>query len=198
MSESPEDAARMLEGIGAAIEGALDEAALVEVGHLATAIVLARAKTGIDPDGKPFKPYAPSYATERREAGLGATPDLARTGHMFGTITPILTGEGAVEVGPHLSEFEAMKMAVHDRGVDKQVAVKPRRYEVYTVDRRFTSQAHAMKAGGNAYGGMARAHTRHQKIPQREVLDIRKDDELAVVAEHCGNVVITKLERKLG
>lgn len=197
MADTPEEAARQLEGIGAELQGAIDDAALLEAGHFATALVLLRTKQGLDVDGKPFAPYDPAYAAERQQAGLRTSPpDLARTGAMLGTITPLLTGDGGVEVGPHLSEREAIKMAAHDRGVDRQVSVRPHRFASYTVGNRFTSEARAMRDGGNAYGGMTRAYSRHMRLPKREVLDIRRDDELQALAEQVVGVVVTKLERR--
>lgn len=196
---TPEEAAKAIEGISATIEGAFDDAALLEVGHFATQLVLLRTKTGLDADGKPFAPYAKDYAKTRQEHGLAAQPvDLARTGHMLGTVTPVLTGDGGVEIGPHLSEFEAKKLAAHNAGVDKTVSIKPRRFTAYTVDRRFASEARAMKEGGNAYGGLTKAYTARMRLPKRETMDIRRAEDIQAVAEVGGNVVIAKLEKPRG
>lgn len=89
---------------------------LLEVGHAAIALVLARTKVGKDVDGVPFKAYKPDYANERRRAGLQASPpDLVRTGHMLGAMLPEVTGANEVTVS-FTADVEARKAAANNYG----------------------------------------------------------------------------------
>lgn len=92
----------------------LTEAELLEVGHFATALVVARTKKGIDADGNRFRPYTESYTEVRTKAGLSSQPDLVRTGHMLGAMAPEVTGRDEVSVVFN-AELEAIKAGANDK-----------------------------------------------------------------------------------
>jgi Xaa-Pro aminopeptidase len=69
---------------------------LLEAGHAAVTIIIARTKAGKDVDGHPFKPYTTSYLHTRIKHGLGSQRDLVRTGHMLGAMLPVMHGRNEV------------------------------------------------------------------------------------------------------
>jgi hypothetical protein len=55
-----------------------------ELGLLAREAILKRTARGVDAEGKPFAPYSPGYAEQKRDAlGTGGTPDLQVSGRML-------------------------------------------------------------------------------------------------------------------
>lgn len=98
--------------------GEVDNADMLEVGHAAVALVVARTKSGRDADGKKFTAYSPSYTEVRINAGLSASPDLVRTGHMIGSMTPLVTGPNEVTVA-FPSDVEATKAGANNDGTKR-------------------------------------------------------------------------------
>lgn len=110
---------------------------LMEIGHFAVALVVARTKKGLDADGKPFVAYTPSYTEERVKHGLQGSPvDLARSGHMLGALIPQRTGPDEVSA-LFLAPLEATKAAAHNYGVDKVTSRKGNPVHAHTPKREF-------------------------------------------------------------
>jgi hypothetical protein len=177
---TPEQAAQALEGIADELGRDFTEGDLLEVGHLATTMVLARTKQGLDPDLKPFVPYAPGYAKERLAAGLTTTPvDLVRTGATLSAVIPRVLEPGSVTVGPFLSERAAQILSDHAGGVHQTVELRPR------------------ERGIGIKRTQSRPFQRRQNLPKREVLDVRSPAELEVLAEAAGRAVIVRIVARL-
>lgn len=52
-------------------------------------IILRRTRSGVDITGRPFRPYTPGYAAQRRREGLRTRPvDLRRTGALYASVQP--------------------------------------------------------------------------------------------------------------
>lgn len=69
--------------------------------------VVSHAADGADGDGAAFAPYTPAYAKTRREAGLGTTPDLRRTGRMLGGVA--VQGDALVGTAPYTAEVDRIR-----------------------------------------------------------------------------------------
>lgn len=104
-----------------------DDDTLLEVGHAAIAVVVARTKHGVDVNGVAFKPYVPAYARQRVQASLSTQPDLVRTGHMLGGMIPVVSGEDEVTIA-FPSEAEAKKAAANNGGTRRQNPRKAREF----------------------------------------------------------------------
>jgi hypothetical protein len=107
------DVSKVLQGLSEEL-GAFPDVDLLELGHLATTLILARTKKGLDADGKPFVQYTPRYELERTKLGLSRQPDLAVKGHMLGAILPTVTGKDEVSL-LFANPLEAAKAAANDR-----------------------------------------------------------------------------------
>jgi hypothetical protein len=57
------------------------------VGRLAREQILKHTAAGRDEHGRPFRPYSPSYAAQKRQAGASGRVDLMVSGQMLGAIT---------------------------------------------------------------------------------------------------------------
>lgn len=202
-ADSAEDAARTLENIADAIGGAFTEEELFELGDAALTMVLLRTKKGLDADGKPFTGYTPAYAKERKEHSLATSPvDLVRTGHMLGALAryPNIADQ-SVMLGFE-SEFEAMKAAAHNDGVDKVVQSKG---YIGTVFGQRTA------AGGYTFVNRKKANKkaaldmhvyevedgmRRVRQPKREFLGVRLDAEIKFLTEDVlGREMTVRIEK---
>ena len=131
MAKGPIDAAKVIEG---ALEnlGQLPAATLLEIGHFATTMIIARTKRGLDADLKPFKAYKPAYVQTRARRGLGSTPDLAVTGHMFQALGPVVTGHDELTLR-FLSRREAQKAEWQNYGTKR--GIPPREFADIRADK---------------------------------------------------------------
>lgn len=100
--------------------GKLEPDELLEVGHAAIGIVVARTRAGLDASGNRFKPYSPGYAKTRVKANLGTQPDLVRTGHMIGGMQPLVTGVDEVTVS-FPAQIEATKAGANNDGTRRGI-----------------------------------------------------------------------------
>jgi hypothetical protein len=57
------------------------------VGRLAREQIIRHTNAGVDEDGKPFAPYSPKYAEQKRKTGASSRPNLQVSGGMLGAIT---------------------------------------------------------------------------------------------------------------
>lgn len=93
--------------------GQLEPDELLEVGHAAISVVVARTRAGLDASGNRFKPYTSDYAETRAKANLSTRPDLVRAGHMIGGMQPLVTGVDEVTVA-FPSQVEAIKAGANN------------------------------------------------------------------------------------
>lgn len=57
------------------------------VGRLARQQILQHTDAGKDQNDRPFRPYSPAYAEQKRKAGASGRVDLMVSGQMLGAIT---------------------------------------------------------------------------------------------------------------
>lgn len=70
-----------------------------ELGLAAREMILARTRSGRDADGKPFAPYASSYATARAKVGKTGTVNLELSGAMLGDLQVLDATDTSVTLG---------------------------------------------------------------------------------------------------
>lgn len=108
--------AHVIEGLADDLQAPLPPDVLTEIGQAAVTIIVMRTKQGIDADLKAFVPYAKAYAKARERKHLQSSPvDLARTGHMLGSIAPTVSGPGEVTVAAH-GQHDADKLLWNNDG----------------------------------------------------------------------------------
>lgn len=162
---------------------------LLEIGHFATTLIIARTKTGVDVDGHGFKAYSPAYALERRKRGLSDKPDLAVKGHMLGALVPIVISADEVDIG-YLDPLQEKKAAVHNSGSDAVALVRShsRKTSVDSKGRRVSreeakrDQRRKNKKTSTRVEAVG-VHERHMNTPKREFADVRMPRELDAIEE---------------
>lgn len=184
--------------------GKLEPDELLEVGHAAIGIVVARTRAGLDASGAQFKPYRQSYERARARASLRTSPpDLVRTGHMIGGMQPLVTGPDEVTVS-FPSQIEAIKAAVNNDGCTKTVQVKAHSKNAYMADIkgrgivRVSRQAYKKNPRNvKAVTENVQAHERRMNTPVREFLDVRQVREMEFIAEVATEAIARRIEDKL-
>lgn len=190
----------------ALIEGVSDieHDTLLEVGHAAIALVVARTRHGVDVDGAQFRPYTPAYARARVRASLSTKPDLVRTGHMVGGMIPVVTGKDEVSI-TFPSDLEAIKATVHNDGCNKLVNVRAHSKNAYLTnkDHRRVSKQEYQKDRRNKTKKVRKVtesvpdHQRQMNIPKREFLDVRQAREVQFLADVAGEAMARRIMERL-
>jgi hypothetical protein len=179
---------------------------LIEVGHAAIALVVARTKKGLDADGNKFAAYKPAYARVRAKAAVRVSPpDLVRTGHMLAGMQPLVTGQNEVTIS-FPSDLEAKKAATNNDGCKELVDVSPHKRGAYfdtskggqRVSRKDWKKDQRRKnkrvvARTEKVG----AHERQMDTPAREFLDIRRPRELEFIQNVASEIIARRVEGKI-
>lgn len=170
----------------------LDDGQILALGHEALGIIVARTRTGLDADGKPFKAYSADYAKVRAARGLNtSTVDLAVTGHMIGSMT--VTGRSGEAEIAFMASREAKKAATHNFGSTAQASVrshsrktfvnkKGQRVSASEVKRDKKRKTKRVYQRAESVG----AHKRQMNTPRREFFDVRLDAEWQALGESAG------------
>lgn len=190
--------------------GHLQPDELLEVGHAAIALVVARTRAGQDVNGAQFKPYRKSYARARERASLRTSPpDLVRSGHMLGGMQPLVTGADEITVS-FPSDLEATKAAVNNDGCTKLVNVRAHSKNAYLQDVkgkgiiRVSRQAYKkdQRRKGDkrikAVTENVQQHTRQMNTPAREFLDVKQSREMNFLAEVASEAMARRVNGKIG
>lgn len=162
---------------------------LLEVGHFATTLVVARTKAGKDVDGQAFAEYSEAYAETRKKLGLSDSPDLAVTGTMLGALVPRVISADEVAIG-YLDAQQEKKAAIHDSGSDAVTLVRShsRKTVVDSKGRRVSREEAKRDRRRKRQRTSVRvetvdSHERQMHTPKREFADIRQPAELDLVEQ---------------